>query len=301
MNGFIGQDAVDFDRAFLAPLKPGQQFDVIGSGYGALLNTISDGDINPVTLEMVRQVASASGLPCINHPDHVARSTRNGTYELMGEDEVMWVPKTRRIKGGSLDTFSANLRDADMDYPALLRPCGSHTGRHLDVFDDAEAAIEAMGKKPPEALRHIPDHYLTEFVDSRSKDGLYRKARFYVIGGVPHIRHYMASEDWNVHMSVRDEFMKGKPALAKEEQEFVSNADARLGEDRIRSIGRLAEKFELEYFGIDCNLMDDGRLLIFEANPNMNLLPTAPTPPEFSYLNDRIVAIRQAVVEFLNA
>lgn len=300
LNGYISQEEVDFDRVFLAPLKPGQRFDIIGAGYDALLNTISDGDVNPVTLEMARQVVEASGLPCINRPAHINRSTRDGTHNLMADDEIMWVPATRRVAGGALEAFARNLRAADMKYPALLRPCGSHTGRNLDVFDDAEAAVGAMTEKSAKFGGRFPDHYLTEFVDSRSPDELYRKARFYVIDGVPYIRHYMASPEWNVHMSVRKEFMTGKPELAVEEQDFLANANQRLGADRLASIERLAAKFELEYFGIDCNLLEDGRLLIFEANPNMNLLTEGGTPAEFAYLDERIEAIKQAVIGLLN-
>lgn len=38
------------------------------------------------------------------------------------------------------------------------------------------------------------------------------------------------------------------------------------------AIAEIARRLQLEYFGMDCNLRPDGRLLVFEANANMNVL-----------------------------
>ncbi|MBT8062428.1 MAG: hypothetical protein KJO85_07070, partial [Gammaproteobacteria bacterium] len=54
------------------------------------------------------------------------------------------------------------------------------------------------------------------------------------------------------------------------------------------ALKEIANRLQLDYFGVDCQIAPDGEILLFEANANMNMM--VDVLPEIS---DRIQAIKQ--------
>ena len=68
-------------------------------------------------------------------------------------------------------------------------------------------------------------------------------------------------------------------------------ADERLKRQILPAMRAIDEALELDYWGVDCNLRPDGRMLVFEANCNMNITPNtrpnkATTQPYIDKITD---------------
>jgi hypothetical protein len=106
--------------------------------------------------------------------------------------------------------------------------------------------------------------YLTEFIDFRSSDGLYRKYRVRIVGDEIFPNHLFVNTGWNVHGHASREFMLGKPAYLVEERAFLSEPLAHL--DALREIHK---RIGVDFYGIDYSVLPSGSLVFFEANASM--------------------------------
>jgi hypothetical protein len=56
---------------------------------------------------------------------------------------------------------------------------------------------------------------------------------------------------------------------------------------------------KLDFFGMDCGIMPDGRVLLFEANATMNFFPFL-RDPEFAYVQRCLAPAQRAFHELLD-
>ena len=136
-------------------------------------------------------------------------------------------------------------------------------------------------------------HYLTEFVNFRSRDGLYRKVRFFVIGGEVIPRSMVIGKKWNLHRRDRSDNLAGVDPAAEEKRLYDH-----FGEGRLRRIEdillKFASKLKLDYFGVDCSLRSYEQILLFEANPTMNFEGRSADPRRSHKSTRRPLAIEMA-------
>ena len=85
----------------------------------------------------------------------------------------------------------ARRRPRAFDGLVSLRQVGEHGGASLQIVRNAE---ETAARRNPRE-----QHYLTEFANFRSRDGLYRKIRFFIIGGEILLRSMVTGKKWNLH------------------------------------------------------------------------------------------------------
>lgn len=78
-------------------------------------------------------------------------------------------------------------------FPIIARPFWSQAGMGLVKLETA-SAIEAYLREWVDA-----EFYLAPFVDYRSRDGLFRKARIAIIEGRPFVCHMAISQHWMIH------------------------------------------------------------------------------------------------------
>ncbi len=73
--------------------------------------------------------------------------------------------------------------------------------------------------------------------------------------------------------------MSSRKGLIEEEKKWIDTFYKKPPAELANKIRVIADRLKLDYFGIDCNLDEDGNMLIFEANANMNILiNTQPSP-----------------------
>ena len=227
-------------------------------GPGSLLNHIGDADICSETLKLAEQIVSKTGRPCFNHPAAIAGTTRDEVSRVLTGIPGLEVPKTIRIAAPTATQVRAAVKDADLEFPLLIRVAGSHRGMNLIRVDrpDAIDEINQLDRNIRAAL------YVTEFRNFRSPDGCFRKFRIAMVGDDLFLRHMIVGEGWLIHgMKPTDE------ELALFESFEVEQAG------RLRPLFReISRRLDLDFFGVDCNIDASGKVLLFEANACMGIL-----------------------------
>lgn len=233
------------------------------------INSIGDADVSSVALHTLEEHLAASGSACFNHPAAVLGTTREQVAEKLAAIDGLQVPRTLRLRLDEPADLVRAVDQHDLGWPLIVRTAGTHRGTATVRIDRPEDVREALRK----LVWGGHDLYLTEYVDSRDADGYFRKLRLVVIGDGVFVRHWIATDHWMVHGDDRDlEFLHAEAHL------LATFRSTLLPELAVR-LRAIADAIDLDYFGIDCNLRPDGRLLIYEVNPLMdNLINTMPGP-----------------------
>ena len=228
--------------------------------YDLVINNITDPDRSPKCLAVLSKLEREYGASFLNSPRHVAQIGRDRVAAIATGIPGIVVPKTLRLTKNDKEAIVRATEAVGFRWPGILRQAGGHGGTSLQIVRNAE---EAAARK----RAHEP-HYLTEFVNFRSRDGLYRKVRFFVFGGEVLVRSLIVGTKWNLHRRDRADTPPGTDPAAEEKRLYDQFAEGRFF--RIEEILReLASKLKLDYFGVDCSLLSYERILLFEANPTM--------------------------------
>lgn len=230
-----------------------------------LLNTMACADRGQRSLAALgRYLAERPGLPVINRPEAVARTTRDGNYRRLGAIEGVRFPRTERL---ALDAEPAVLIDriasAGFSLPLIVRSTGRHTGRAMWLCTSRDALSGALAE-----LAGDPEAYVIQYFDCRA-GGVHRKARAFFIDGKTYPVAYLASDEWQIHSGDRYRVMSRSPALQAEERRYLADPAAVLGDRAYRALERVGAALELDFAGVDFTVTPDGELIVFEANPAM--------------------------------
>jgi hypothetical protein len=231
---------------------------------------ITDADQNGAVLELLDKAVRGSRVPLLNHPARVRCTTREAIAKLLDGIDQLVVPRVRKIRSASTQVLRGQEQSGAMAFPAILRRAGTHGGKVVGVVSSPHDADPAE--------RNADGYYLTEFVDFKSADGLYRKYRVFVFGGTPVFRHMLISDAWTVHMADRERFMMARPELIEESQSLYEGGVDSLP-PQVRSVlNDVDKRLGLDFFGVDFGILPDGRLVLFEANATMNFFPVSTDP-----------------------
>jgi glutathione synthase/RimK-type ligase-like ATP-grasp enzyme len=187
----------------------------------------------------------------------VARLDRVSVSAMLAGEPSILAPGTLRL---SRDDLAALTLRAE-NFPLILRPVGSHAGAGLCKIVDPAALTDWL-RNTTEAEAHV-----APFVDYRSAEGLYTKARVVLICGAPYASHLAQSRHWMVHYLNAD--MSQNPDRRAAESDWMARFDQDFARRHAQAVAALHRIIGLEYFGIDCAEMPDGRLLIFEVDVAM--------------------------------
>ncbi|MEI9892237.1 MAG: hypothetical protein WDN45_18855 [Caulobacteraceae bacterium] len=231
------------------------------SRYDVVFNTIGDADLAEPSLETVRRFLARCDRPVLNLPDRVMRTRRDRIPALLGGLEGVAAPRTVRVSGEDVarQGLKALAEAHGFSAPLLARPAGLHGGQGLVRAE----TLEALDAQPAAPV----DHYLIDFIDYRSPDGLYRKYRMLFVGGEPFAYHQAISDHWLVHHDTAG--MGDRAERRAEETRFLENPRAIIGDVASQAIARIGRALDLDYCGVDFSVLSDGRVLVFEANATM--------------------------------
>lgn len=258
--------------------------------YRCLVNLITEPEQNDQVLDNLRKLLRGANGKVINRPEAVLRSTRDQVAKRLEGIDGLIVPRVIRIKSPKPEQAVQSIERAGLRLPVILRKAGTHTGRIVGLFDKIDDLRDAFGGEG--------DHLATEFVDFRSADGLYRKYRVFFIGERMIFRHELVSDHWNVHGKDRDRFMIDRPDLVDEEIALLATPEGAFSPAIKEVLKAVRERMDLDFFGMDFAIMDDGDLLLFEANATMNFYSTLPGP-QFDYLQRVMPPARAAFRKLL--
>jgi hypothetical protein len=253
--------------------------------HDLVLNAISDADLCADDLAQTAMLVAASGAPVLNHPAAVAGTGRLANATRLAALPDIMVPQMALMPRAQLigPDAATVLAQAGFTFPLLLRAPGFHTGQHFHhVNGQAAVAAVASGLPGPTVLA-------IEFLDASGPDGYVRKGRVMSIGGALYPLHWAVSPEWKVHYF--NAGMAGNAAHRAEEARFLADMPGFLGPRAMAALHAVAATIGLDYAGIDFARAEDGRLMLFEANATMVILP----PPDDAIWHYRRAAAAAAL------
>lgn len=234
-----------------------------------LVNNISDPDTSSISLRILTRMLETFHAGCFNHPAAVIDSARDRVAAKLSPIRGLLVPRAAKLRLDEPADFLPAIEHLGLALPLIVRLAGAHNGSttvRIEHADDIRHALKqiAWGGR---------DLYATEYVDYRDGDGRYRKLRLVVVGSEYFIRHLIVADEWHIHAQRRD------AEAAAEEKAILEDFPTGVLPKIRDTLDAVREAMGLDYFGIDCSLRPDGRLLLFEANTAMNILHnSAPSP-----------------------
>lgn len=227
-----------------------------------IINAVAEPDISAISLQMLARFLSEMHVGCFNHPLSVLDCSRERVAAKLGSLPGMQVPRTIKLRIDEPADLLHAAAEHGIGYPMIVRVAGTHRG-------SATAKIDCADQTKP-ALRGIAwgghDLYLTEYIDYRDQDGLFRKMRLVVVGKKIFLRHLVIADDWQIHAHDRH------PGHLEEELAALEGFETNLLPKIRPTLLAVAEAMDMDYFGMDCCLRPDGRLLMFETNALMDIL-----------------------------
>jgi hypothetical protein len=232
--------------------------------------------------------------PLLNAPRLVSSLDRDKLFRLLDGIEGLEVPATLVVTRERLEDVvhsPAELADiaADLAFPVIARPRGSHAGSGLARIGDAPALANYLESRAEELF------FVSRFVDYSSEDRLFRKYRVVFIDGQPFACHMAIADRWDIWY-----LNAGMAQCAEkrcEEETWMRTFDINFGRRHRAALAAMAERIGLEYFTVDCAETGDGALLIFEADNtavvhNMDHADVYPyKPPQMRRIFDAFAAM----------
>jgi tetratricopeptide (TPR) repeat protein len=257
--------------------------------YDVVFNIIGDPDAAGSAEAPVADFLKSCPRAVINDPAKVRRTRRDRLSDLLAGVENLLTPRAVRFDAETISAkgLAACIDASGLDYPLLVRPIGSHGGAGL-ILAQGPGDLGEVGLRA--------GVYVTEYVDGRGADGLYRKYRMIFVDGQAFPYHLAIADDWLVHYGTAG--MEDEATRQLEERWFLRAPEAALGQAALTAIEAVGQRLGLDYAGVDFSVLPDGRAVVFEANATMLVHPEDPDG-EFAYKNPeaaRIFAAFQAMV-----
>lgn len=248
-----------------------------------IINMICDPEIQENSLNIFESIKFNT--PILNKPENIRKTARDVLSLNLVSNEYFYIPKTFKIKPNNEKDVLGKAKELFGNKSFLFRPVLSHSGKALIKVDDFSKA---------DFTKYLLDgeneYFITEFVNFVSNDGFYKKARFFVLDGKIYPRHLIVSKSWKIHSGNRVEF-ENETKYKKEESDFLSSPP-KIFLDFCKYV---YEFLNLDFFGIDCAILPDGKVVLFEANVCMR--PFANHNEK--YLQDINEDLKQKFIELL--
>jgi glutathione synthase/RimK-type ligase-like ATP-grasp enzyme len=217
--------------------------------------------------------------PLLNPPHLVRNLDRDKLHGLLAGIEGLDIPATTLVTRAQLSALAepdipvADIA-ADLQFPLIVRPRGSHAGVGLAKVDDPEAIRRYL------AQRAAQEFFVARFVDYASADGLFRKYRVAFIDRRPYACHMAAADRWDIWYL--NAGMSDSAEKRLEEASFMRTFEIGFARRHRGALAALADRVGLDYFTIDCAENQRGELLIFEAD-NTAVVHNMDSPELFPY------------------
>ncbi|MGO8908794.1 MAG: ATP-grasp domain-containing protein [Bradyrhizobium sp.] len=250
-------------------------------------------------LEALRKidfVASRWPRPLLNPPRLVRHLDRDKLHGLLRGIEGLDIPATACVTRAQLTEIArsnSSLADvaAELEFPIIIRPRGSHAGVGLARVDDGAMVARYL------ADRSEQEFFVARFVDYAGSDGLFRKYRIVFVDGRPFACHMAIADRWDIwYLNAGMTFSAEKRS---EEESFMRDFDRDFAVRHGSALAAVAERVGLDYFTIDCAENRSGELLIFEAD-NTAVVHNMDSPQVFPYKPPQMRKIFEAFAAMLH-
>jgi hypothetical protein len=246
-------------------------------------------------LRKIDQAASRWPRPLLNPPEFVCNLDRDKLHRLLDGIDGLEIPATIGVEREQLSQASRSAAAlagiaADLAFPVIVRPRGSHAGVGLAKVDDAAAMARYLD------TRQEPQFFISRFVDYSGGDGLFRKYRVVFVDGRPYACHMAIAERWDIWYL--NAGMSESAAKRLEEETFMRTFDIGFARRHATALAGMADRIGLDYFTVDCAETKSGSLLIFEAD-NTAVVHNMDPPDVFPYKPPQMRKIFEAFAAML--
>lgn len=255
----------------------------------------SDSDECRDALDIIDRAAAHWPRPMLNPPRFVCNLDRDKLHGLLQGIDGLDIPATLCATSAQLfDVARSNLAlaeiAAELQFPVIARPRGSHAGVGLAKLDDGAAIARYL------AERQEQEFFVSRFVDYSNEDGLFRKYRVVFVDGRPYACHMAIADRWDIWYL--NAGMSDSASKRLEEETFMRTFDIGFARRHQTALAGMAERVGLDYFTIDCAENKRGELLIFEAD-NTAVVHNMDSPELFPYKPPQMRKIFKAFAAML--
>jgi hypothetical protein len=220
----------------------------------------------PVLRNCARLLAGLERPVLNGAPERIAALTRDGVSEMFADEPTICAPPAARADRAAMAGLAQSQLQpgaiiTGAEFPIIARPIGTHAGQGMEKLDSPQAVAAYLEERPE------PEFYVSPFVDYSGPDGLFRKQRIAFIGGRAFPSHFAVSSHWMVHYLSAE--MTERSERRAEEAAWMADFDSDFAVRHADAFAALHRRMGLDYFGIDCAELPDGRLLLFEADVAM--------------------------------
>src|SRR5450432_146875 len=246
-------------------------------------------------LRIIDRVAARWPRPILNLPRLVGNLDRDKLHGLLDGIEGLDIPATASVSRAQLSDVARSkflVADiaAELQFPIIVRPRGSHAGVGLAKLDDRAAIVRYL------AERLEQEFFVSRFVDYANDDGLFRKYRIVFVDGRPYACHMAIADRWDIWYP--GAAMSGSANQRLEEETFMRTFDIGFARRHAAALAGVADRIGLEYFILDCAENRRGELLIFEAD-NTAVMHNMDSPELFPYKAPQMRRVFEAFADML--
>ena len=246
-------------------------------------------------LRKIDQAASRWPRPLLNPPQLVCNLDRDKLHRLLDGIDGLEIPATIGIEREQLSQAARSAAAlagiaADLVFPVIVRPRGSHAGVGLAKVDDEPAMARYLEGRQEQQF------FISQFVDYSGGDGQFRKYRVVFVDGRPYACHMAIAERWDIWYL--NAGMSESAAKRLEEETFMRTFDIGFARRHATALAGMADRIGLDYFTVDCAETKSGSLLIFEAD-NTAVVHNMDPPEVFPYKPPQMRKIFEAFAAML--
>jgi hypothetical protein len=246
-------------------------------------------------LRIIDQKLACWPRPMLNPPRLVANLDRDKLHHLLRGIKGLDIPATESVTRAQLsDAARPDLLIADvaaeLQFPFIVRPRGSHAGVGLTKIDEPAAITRYLAERAEQ------EFFVSRFVDYANDDGLFRKYRVVIIDGRPYACHMAIADRWDIwYLNANMAFSASKRL---EEESFMRDFETAFAVRHHDALAAMADRIGLDYFTVDCAENKRGELLIFEAD-NTAVVHNMDSPDLFPYKPPQMRKIFEAFAAML--
>lgn len=262
-----------------------------------VVNLVGDADGSENSLISIQKLITDLDIThVLNKPVDVYKTSRVALPEVLKELDNVKVARSKAVCADNLFELVTAINSSNINYPMIVRLSGYHNSQYMKKINcDSE-------------LTQLEDWFnvskkfvLLEFLEELKVAAYYRKARIAVIDGVFYPQHFLSSDNWCVGVENRYNLMMQESSLRDDEQHYLESFQSDIYPKYQKTLADVHKKIGLDIYGIDCFLRENGEIVIFEANPCMDLLSMwLGSNNEYSYKIPYRKAVREAIVKVLS-